>query len=115
MQGERRYPRISTANAVLVSRLGDEELDGFVRTREMSAGGCCFVSSEKQEVHNLLKLLISIRHQVVEVRGRVVYVNTVEGGNYEIGVEFLDIKEKDASKIAALFEAEVGPSPSLQE
>ncbi len=100
----RRFPRISTENAVLVNRLGDDEINGLARTSVMGAGGCSFISSDTQDVHNLLKLLISIRHEVVEVRARVVFVKKVEGGRFEIGVEFLDIKERDQAKIKALFD-----------
>ena len=85
---ERRFPRISTENAVLVSRLGEDEINGLGRTSDMGAGGCSFISSEAQDVHNLLKLLISIRHEVVEVRARVVYVKSIDGQRFDIGVEF---------------------------
>ncbi len=111
MMPERRFPRISTENVVLVNRLGDDEFDGFVRTREMGAGGCCFVSSEEQKMHNFLRLLISVRHEVIEARAKVVYVNTLEDERFEIGVEFLEMKEEDRSRIAALFEKE---APILQ-
>lgn len=100
---ERRFPRISTENAVMVNRLGEDEIADLGCTSTIGAGGCSFISSEIQEVHNLLKLLISIRREVVEVRARVVFINKVEGGRFEIGVEFLDIKECDQSKIDALF------------
>ena len=100
----RRFPRIGAENAVLVSRLGSDELEGFVRTREMGAGGCCFVSADKQIAGALLKLLISIRHEVIEVRSRVAWVREIDDAHYDIGVEFLDISGIDAQRIAALFE-----------
>ena len=104
---ERRFPRITTEKAVLVNRLGDDEIDGLGRTSVIGAGGCSFISSEAQEQNALLKLLISIRREVVEVRAKVVYVNRIEGGRFEIGVEFFDIKESDQAKLEALFTSEI--------
>jgi hypothetical protein len=102
----RQFPRVPSANAVLVNRLGELPAEEFAVTRSVGLGGCSFISSESFGVGSHLKVLITVNLEVIEVRAKVVYENQVDGGRYEIGVRFVGIAEEDRSKIASLFEIE---------
>lgn len=106
----RRYPRISSQHAVLVKRLGEEELEGFGRTKTMAVGGCSFVSDESYGEGSALELLIAVEHRVVSSRGRVVYENPLEDGRFEVGVEFLQLDDSDLEVIQKIFENPVVPA-----
>jgi hypothetical protein len=100
---KRRFPRIPSENAVLVKRLGDEEAEGFARTRVVGLGGCMFVSDEPLGVESFLDLLISVRGRVVQTRGRVVYEIPRGDDEVEVGVEFVQIAPHDRDIIEELF------------
>ena len=104
--GQRRFRRIRSQNAILVTKREDEKVEDLISTNSISAGGCGFISHEKLGVDALVSLLISIRHHVVKATGRVVYERPLEDGTYDVGVEFLDIAESELDRIEDLFEQE---------
>ncbi len=103
LDAKRRFPRIPSENAVLIKKLGFEELEGFAKTRVVGLGGCMFVSDEPFGVDAYLDLLISVRGRVVKTRGRVAYEIDKGGGEWEVGGEFLDISPPDRTILQALF------------
>ena len=102
---ERRFPRIASHHAVLVKRLGPEAIEEFALTTSIARGGCCFVTAEALGEGSLLDLLITIDHEVVRSRARVIYEQPREGddGQLEVGVEFLNLDDLDAARIEKLF------------
>jgi len=102
-QSKRRFPRIPSDNAVLVKRLGQEEAEGFTRTRVVGLGGCMFISDEPLGVDSFLDLLISVRGRVVRTKGRVVYEIRRGAAEIEVGVEFVQIAPHDRDIIQELF------------
>jgi hypothetical protein len=100
---KRRFPRISSENAVLVKRLGPEALENFARTRVMGLGGCMFVSDTAFGVDSPVEILISVRGQVIKATARVVWELPAAEGKTEIGVEFADIAQQDRLAIEKLF------------
>ncbi|MDF1552082.1 MAG: PilZ domain-containing protein [Deferrisomatales bacterium] len=98
MSGElpkRRYPRVDSENVVLVKRLGKAPLEGFTKTRVLGLGGCMLLSDEPLGVGAELEVLLSFSGRVVQTRGRVVYENPNVSGEYEVGVQFLEIARDD--------------------
>jgi hypothetical protein len=100
---KRRYPRIVSKNAVLVTRLGDDVLEDFARTEVVGLGGCMFASDEPYGLGAGLDLLITIAHEVVKVRTKVVYEKEVDG-RWEVGVEFLNLSDQERQWIGVLLE-----------
>ncbi|MGE5236064.1 MAG: PilZ domain-containing protein [Acidobacteriota bacterium] len=99
----RRFPRISSENAVLVKRLTTGSDEGFAKTRDMGLGGCAFVNPDPVGVGSEVELFIAVKLHVVHVRGRVVYeAPAAEGGGVEVGVEFADLSEPDRDVLGAL-------------
>lgn len=108
MSEHRRFPRIPTANTVLVTRVGEEVKDRFGRTRTMGLGGCGFIADETLELGSLVHLMVAVRPRAVQAQGRVVYCNEREDGEgFDVGVEFVDISPDDLYVVAELVRNEM--------
>ena len=92
---KRRYPRVDAENVVLVKRLGEAPLEGFTKTQVLGLGGCMLLSDEPLGVDAELDVLLSFSGRVVQTRGRVVYENPRVSGEYEVGVQFVEITPDD--------------------
>lgn len=101
----RRFPRIASQHAVLVKRLGGRDLEEIAPTTSMGIGGCGFLADEAPADGDLLEVLISVRHEVIKVRARVVYIVSVADGRHEVGVEFVSLDENDRERIQQLLES----------
>src|ERR1043166_7462201 len=99
----RRFPRIASHHSVLLKRLGDE-LEGFAQTRTIALGGGSVVSDELVGVGSTLELLIAAEGGVITARGRVIYENALDDGRFDLGIEFGDLSDEDASRIQQVFE-----------
>jgi hypothetical protein len=109
----RRFPRIASHHSVLVKKVGIEEVEEFAHTKTIAIGGCSFIAPEPLGENSVCDLLIAVDGRVINARGRVVYDNGIEDGRREIGVQFVDLDENDANRIAQLFEKpthSVGPA-----
>jgi len=103
----RRFPRIPSANPVLVRKVGAERGTRLSSTMVVGLGGCMFLNDRPFGTDSVLCLLILVQGRYIEAKVRVVYEIPKEG-SYEIGVEFLDIPEYDLGVLRGLF-AEEGP------
>jgi c-di-GMP-binding flagellar brake protein YcgR len=91
---QRRFPRIASEHAVMVTRAGAETLEAFAKTRDLGLGGCMFLSDEPVGTDSVIELLISLSGRVVRTTARVVYENASDG-RFEVGVEFLRLDPAD--------------------
>lgn len=90
MDYQRRFPRIPSANTVLVAQVDGEAVDRFARTRTVGLGGCGFRYPEPLTAGTIVELMIAVRPEAIKTLARVVYNQAVaDGTGYEIGVEFL--------------------------
>ncbi len=107
---QRRYPRVCSENALLVTRVGvaESEIEGLAKTRVVGLGGCMFLADESMGVGSALEMLISVRGQIAKAHGRVVYELPTDDLQFEVGVEFVGISDPDRSVIEMLFAAREG-------
>jgi hypothetical protein len=102
---QRRYPRIPSANTVLVSQVDGRAVDQFARTSTVGLGGCGFVYREELTVGAIVELMIAVRPVAVRTLARVVYQRPVEdGAAFEVGVEFVALAPEDRLKLEALLQ-----------
>jgi len=101
----RRFPRIPTTNAVLVEMLGDAAGEDLARTRNLSVTGCLFTSPRGFPTGSVVQLRIKVDSDVVEPVARVVYVIPRDDNAYDIGAEFLFIRDRDREAIAEFFDS----------
>ncbi len=103
----RRFRRIASQNAVLVKGVGKGAIvEELAATKTLGPGGCGFLSDESLGVGSILELLISVRHEVIKTKGRVVYEVAEDHGKCEVGVQFLDLSPEDRDRIELLFESD---------
>ena len=90
MPTHRRFPRIPSANTVLVAQVDGAEVDRFARTKSVGLGGCGFHYPEPLTPGAIVELMIAVRPEAIKTLARVVYQRPVPGGDgFEVGVEFL--------------------------
>ncbi|MCP4901366.1 MAG: PilZ domain-containing protein [bacterium] len=95
----RRFPRIESQHAVLVTQLGEERCEELSKTQGLGEGGLSFMSREPFEPGAMLELAVTLYGKVVRATGRVAYARPNDSGELEIGVEFLQVPESDRKKL----------------
>lgn len=79
-----------------------------IRAKNISAGGICLVVLEKVNIGTLLKLKLSLPHEVrsIIVQGKVIWVeefsvtHTSEYKAYDCGIEFVDVGSQDQKNLS---------------
>src|SRR4051812_37788788 len=90
MEHQRRFPRVPSANTVLVAQVDGEEVDRFARTAVVGLGGCGFQYPEPLTKGAIVELMIAVRPEAIKTLARVAYARpAADGDGFEIGVEFL--------------------------
>ena len=93
MERQRRFPRIPSANTVLVAQVDGEQVDHFARTKTVGLGGCGFHYPEPLVPGAIVELMIAVRPEAIKTLARVVYQREAADGNgFEVGVEFLALE-----------------------
>ena len=98
----RRFPRISSRHSVVLRKLGADPAGQLTRTKVVGLGGCSFVHPSPQGVGETLFLSFLVGEELGEARVRVAYESALPDGQYEVGVEFVEISEKDRALLADL-------------
>jgi len=98
----RRFPRIHSKNSVVLRKLGAHPRGELTVTKVVGLGGCSFVHPSPQGVGETLFLSILVGQELGEAKVRVAYERPHGDGTYEIGVEFLEISERDRALLAHL-------------
>jgi len=100
----RRFPRIPSKNSVVLRKLGANPRGELTVTKVVGLGGCSFVHPTPQGVGETLFLSILVGQELGEAKVRVAYERPHGDGAYEIGVEFLEIADRDRALLAKLVE-----------
>ena len=106
MERQRRFPRIPSANTVLLAQVDGAQVDHFARTRTVGLGGCSFRYPEPLVAGAIVELMIAVRPVAIKTLARVVYQRQREDdGTYEIGVEFVALEPEHRRVLEALLHA----------
>ena len=114
MERQRRFPRIPSANTVLVAQVDGAQVDHFARTKTVGLGGCGFHYPEPLVPGAIVELMIAVRHEAIKTLARVVYqLPSPSGDGFEVGVEFLALKPEHRHTLQQLLgpEAEASDVP----
>lgn len=102
----RRFVRLNAAVDIQYSFLEAEPSERLnAKSKDISAGGICFISGEGIEKDKILVLSINLSDDPspIMAKGRVAWVNPFEiggeGKHYDIGIEFIEIESRDREKI----------------
>lgn len=99
---KRQFMRVSSEFFVWYQTIEEDEVSfGKTASKDISAGGIRLELEEPEIMGTclLMKFQIPNREQNVLAKGKVVWVNKLENGKNEIGIQFYDISEADMSLI----------------
>ena len=101
----RRFPRVPAENKVLVRDPADTPRAEFAETNSVGLGGCGFRSELPLEVDQRVELLILVDPLLLKAKARVAYTRPLDDGGFDVGVEFVELKDKDREVLEGLLEA----------
>ncbi len=105
----RRFPRIPSGYEIGVRSAKEKNkgIPSVSTVHDVGLGGCRFVSKEQLGVGSLLSLTILPKRSIVEAEARVVYELPMKEGTFEVGVEFLEISQRDKATLEKILSAPV--------
>ena len=98
--GQRRFPRIPCEGPLLVRTVGKAGDEVFSKTRVIGLGGCLFSHPQRLEAGTNLWISIALKGRIIEAGARVVYVNPREDGEFDTGIEFVELSKTDETALA---------------
>lgn len=107
MEEKRKFPRINTIG-MMVNWRKVETFDNLHNTKDISGGGICLLIERKESVDigDTLQLEFNLPSgETIHSKGRAVWLDKFAIGDinnnmhYEVGIEFLDISDKDREAI----------------
>ena len=93
---KRKHSRIDSVNLlnyVYFDENEDEENQGMGRTLNVSESGILLETHSPMDARRVVSLTIGFREDVIDIKGRVVYMRKKEDGMFESGIEFFDLNE----------------------
>jgi c-di-GMP-binding flagellar brake protein YcgR len=104
---KRKFERLNILTDVSFTREDSPDARALSVTKNISAGGVCFIAYEQPQEGDLLNLKIYLPEQSKPViaLGKVAWVrefvigDPVEGRRFDVGVEFIKISDEDFNKI----------------
>jgi hypothetical protein len=102
---KRRYPRIQSELPLSVKKIAPGSRERIAMTRVVGLGGCMFLNAESIGAGSPVELSIRCPDREIQVKGRVVYEVYRKDSRFEVGIEFLSIKEEDREILKGLFPA----------
>ncbi|MBR9980581.1 MAG: PilZ domain-containing protein [Desulfatitalea sp.] len=94
MQEKRKCSRIDSINLLNYLYFEESEADanqGMGRTLNVSESGILLETHTPIEVPYKVSLTIGLQEDVVDIKGRVIYMKENSKGLYESGIEFFDV------------------------
>ena len=111
METQRRFPRIPSANTVLVAQVDGEAVDRFARTKSVGLGGCGFHYPDPLQPGAIVELMIAVRPVAIKTLARVAYqLPAADGDGFEVGVEFLALEAEHRRTLLLLLGPEAEAS-----
>ena len=95
-------------NKVLVRDPADTPRAEFASTKSVGLGGCGFHSELPLEVDQRVELLILVEPLLLKAKARVAYARRLEEGGYDVGVEFVELKDRDRAILEKLLDGVIG-------
>ncbi len=103
----RRHLRINHSQIVSYTHYNDvDEVDktgGVGTTADISLSGVLIRIADEFEINTKIDLDISLGELMIRTSGRIMRVLTVEGGLYDVGIQFEDIDEGDLERLKEFF------------
>ena len=104
---KRKHPRVNINNLIsyrCMDDSGNQTKEGRGKSINISQGGILIETHDPFEWQDIIRLLIDIEDESVNIKGKVVYCNAANFGKFRTGIQFLETNEKIVSFVIKLLE-----------
>ena len=94
----RHYPRIKDLNLVQISRFDEEGFRADLatgRTLDISSGGIRLELYHHLPLRTVVALTLALEDELIDVRGKVVYLEEIDDERCAMGIQFTDMSAED--------------------
>jgi len=99
-ENKRKHERIRSLNLSYFCLDENNNIvkQGMGRTLNLSESGILLETHFPIEPNHTVKLTISLEENLLDIKGKPVHVKTIDGGKFQIGIQFADLDE-NATKL----------------
>jgi len=92
-ENKRQHERIQSLNLSYICLDEDNNIikQGMGRTLNISESGILLETHFPIELKHTIQLTISLEENLLDIKGKPVYVRSDEGDKYQIGIQFFDL------------------------
>ncbi len=103
-ENKRKHERIHSLNLSYICLDEDNNIvkQGMGRTLNISESGILLETHFPIESTHTIQLTISLEEDLLDLVGKAVHVRSINGGKYQIGIQFTDL-DKKAAKVLNKF------------
>lgn len=97
-ENKRKHERIHSLNLSYICLDEDNNIvkQGMGRTLNISESGILLETHFPIESTHTIQLTISLEEDLLDLVGKAVHVRSINGGKYQIGIQFTDLDNKAA-------------------
>ena len=98
----RNFPRIKDLNLVQISRFDEEGFRADLatgRTLDISAGGIRLDLHHSLPLRTVVALTLALDDDLIDVRGKVVYLEEIDDERCAMGIQFTDMSDGDRERL----------------
>ena len=107
-ENKRKHERIQSLNLSYICLDEDNNIvkQGMGRSLNISESGILLETHFPIEPNHTIQLTISLEENLLDIKGKPVHVQSLDGGKYKIGIQFVELDET-ATKILQNFLSDV--------
>lgn len=97
---KRKFSRIDSINLLNYIHFDENEEQanqGMGRTLNVSESGICLETHNPIDISHIVSLTIGFKEDVVDIKGKVIYMKESSDGMYESGIEFFEMDDNARS------------------
>ena len=93
--------RVISSEILLASAASPDEIQHEAESVNLSGGGMSLISDDSlpENTRLIVDMILLPAHDPIRVFGNVVHCRTIEGAQFEIGIEFVEISNQDRERI----------------
>jgi hypothetical protein len=94
-ENKRKHERIQSLNLSYICLDEDKNIvkQGMGRTLNISESGILLETHFPVESNHTIQLTVSLEENLLDIIGKPVHVKSIDGGKYQIGIQFADLDE----------------------
>lgn len=90
-----RFPSLNLVSFTSFNQKGNLDTHSYSKTLNLSEGGMLLEMRKPPDLDSLINLSLGIGENIIQVQGKIVRREKVDGSKFAVGVSFLNINEHD--------------------